>query len=340
MSFGTGIWSNFSKRSTSLTVSSNKIKQGLLNAGLPFGPATLRKRSSRIKYSPPIGLSTVYPLAYEILELESTQIYKILSRQANELSMEQKEELLVRAEYHNPEVVFKSHFQTNSLDRTQPVYRRYLREKWENHDKMLLMQRLESLHAIPDTLSTLDPRCDVVLRFPHNNVHTTVEPGQLLSSNVTKKPPSLEVVEFDPIPDDLYTVLIVNPDTPDLENDTFSTTLHWALRNVPLSSSDISIDALKLQECPERELVSYLPPVPDKNAPVNRLVVWVFRQNQKELTDSEVAREFFDIRGFVAQHSLTAVGAHIWRSGWDRNVPNVRDMYGLPKGRVFHRVRR
>lgn len=338
MSVSRGVWSNFSNRAASLGVKNANIKNVLLNASMPAaGPATLKAKTNKMQYKSPIGLDKIYPMAYELLEKESEKIYETLEK--GSLSAEEAQTLKVRAELHNPEVLFNASFNTNSVDRTQPVYRHYLKEKWIARDRMLTMQRLESLKVIPDTLATLEPQVDVKLRFNHNNVSTWIEPGTVLSSNVSSRPPELEIVEFKQSQDDLYTVLIVNPDVPDVANDSYTTSLQWGLKNVKLSNNDSIIDAKKLDANPEYEFVSYLPSVPEKNAGKQRYAVWVFRQESALGELGEVARENFDIRSFVESNKLEPVGAHLWRSAWDLNTDKVRKMYGLPKGKVYTRER-
>lgn len=346
-----GIWSNLSNRSKTLTVKNSALQSALLSPNLPKGPVSLKAKASKRKYNSPIGLDNIYPLAYQLLEKESEKIYQKIESIENQINeskdeikinqlKQEKLDLLVQAEKENPEVIYNSTFFLNSVDRSQPVYRHYLKEQWKSYKRMLTMQRLETLGVIPDTLPTLEPEVDVQLKFAHNNVDTWVEPGSILSSNVTSKPPSLEIIEFKESTKDLYTVLIVNPDTPDVENDTYSTTLHWGLKDVELSNNDSIIDIKKLDAHPEYSLIDYLPPVPEKNLGNQRFAVWVFRQNE-ELNDalSKVTRENFDLRKFAQDNKLTAIGAHVWRSAWDLNTENVRKEYGLPAGRIFARDR-
>lgn len=345
MSISKGVWSNAS-RAASLSVKNPVLKQALLSPNLPNGPASLKANANKRRYTSPIGLDGIYPLAYELLEKQAEEKYQLIDQLNDKISkdgatpelIKQREELQIEAEINNPQVVYNALFATNVLDRTQPVYRHYLKKNWESYKKMLTMQRIETLAVIPDTLPTLEPEVDVNLKFTHNNVDTWIEPGNVLSSNVTCKPPTLEIVEFKESTDDLYTVLIVNPDTPDVENNTYSTTLHWGLANVRLSNNDSIIDMQKLSENPDIELIDYLPPVPEKNLGKQRFAVWVFRQDG-QLPNKDVTREKFDIRAFVGSNKLQPVGAHVWRSTWDLNVANVRKMYGLPEGRIFSRDR-
>ncbi|QPG73989.1 hypothetical protein FOA43_001306 [Brettanomyces nanus] len=345
MSLSKGIWSTFNRRSPSLALRNKKLQKALLSPNLPEGPFSLKKRSSKIRYISPTGMDEIYPLAYQFLEKQSADVYKKIENMEKKCNVEQSDELKrtltklqVEAEENNPEVVYNAMFGSNLVDRTQPVYRHYLEQKWKDYGRMLIMQRLESLAVIPDTLPTLEPQVEVKMKFPCNNVERWIEPGDILSSNVTSRPPMLEVIEFEECKRGLYTVLVVDPDSPDVENDSYSTTLHWGLKNVELSNQDGIIDARKLVKNPDCEFASYLAPTPEKNTGKHRFSVWIFRQ-KKEIDGfrEPVGRERFDIRKFTADNELHAVGAHVWRSIWDRNVNNVRKMYGMGEGRVFAR---
>lgn len=352
-SLSKGIWSNFSKRSPSLAIKSKKLQEAVLSPHLPHGPVSLKKGASRIRYNSPVGMDEIYPLAYNALQEESAKTYQKIeliekkiaevgNGKAKEELEQKRENLLVEAEKNNPEVVYRSMFATNSVDRTQPVYRRFLEEKWKGYNRMLTMQRLETLGVIPDTMPTLNPEIEVNVVFPCNSLSRKIEPGTILSSNVTSRPPSFEIIEFKKSKNDLYTILVVDPDIPDVENDAYKTELLWALKDVPASNDDPIIDAKKLISHPECELVSYIPSVPEKNTGNHRISAWVFRQaDGKKLKAANKApeREGFDIRKFSTDNNLKAIGAHVWRSAWDRNTENVRRMYGLPKGRIFTRER-
>lgn len=335
-----------------MSVKNAALKTALLSPNLPNGPISLKHPLNKRKYQSPIGMDEIYPLAYEVLEKDSEKLYNKIDELKLEISkttgtkekrsLERKiENLMVQAEKYNPTVMFNARYYANSLDLTQPVYRRYLREKWESYGKMLIMQRLETMNVIPDTLPTLEPTVDVKMKFPHNNIEKWIEPGEILSSNVTSKPPLFEITEYKEVKEGLYSILIVNPDVPDLETNSFSTTLQWGVQDIKLSNTDREFTPLQLEENPDLEFVEYLPATPEKNAPTNRMAVWVFKQTKElKIPKGELNREKFNIREFVEKYELRPVGAHLFRSIWDRNVNNVREMYGLPLGRIFHRVRR
>lgn len=328
-----GVWSDFSKRSSSLKVINNQVKSNLFDG----------ESLSRPNYHSPNLIDETFKKAYSFLENESSEVYKKLS---NEKDTEKADLLLIESEKYNPEVIYNQLYSSENLDLSQPVYRDFLYNKWKSHDLMVLMQRLESLHVIPDTLPTLDPKVDVKVRFPHNDTaefQQWVVPGTILPAFAVAQPPSIQIQDFDNIANEnqLYTVVVVNPDTPDVENNSYTTSIHYGLANVSLNNVDNTISPEKLLNSEQAWSFSeYLPLTPEKNTANHRACLWVFKQNGSVAIDKIASGSTFDIRQFAASHDLTAVGAHVWRQHFDRSVDQVRADYGLPAGRVFHRVRK
>ena len=356
------VWSNFESRSPSLLINNEQVKKGLLNKLDPKqGPASYPTYEERLQYHSPLEIDETFAVSYKILEEEASRSFASAQRLQeikNKLVKEGKDlghlqtridEKLIQAEIKNPEVLYNVEFSDpDSIDMSQPVYRHLMKQKWEDHDLMLLMQRLEQLHVIPDTMPTLDPKAEVKIKFTHNTdplFKGWVVPGSMVPAHSVSKPPTIKVQEFDRIEGDnnLYTVLIVNPDTPNLETNSFTTKLHYGLKNVPLNNVDNLIDVPKLMKMgPKVTFQEYTPLTPEKNTSYQRACLWVFRQPQKIADDAEalqLGQEHFDIRKFAQDHGLTAVGATVWRQKFDRSVPKVREEYGLGPGRVYYKTR-
>ncbi len=361
-----------SSRSEKLTIRNKAMRRSILEGIPKTGPYSLRLRTNRMKYSTPLGLNEIFEKSYDILKEDSQEYYKIAQEVAKEIEtflathpidqIKQDAKLtkrflrlkerhvnnMVKAEINNPEVIYN--YKSKNFDFSLPVYRYYAKKDWEEYGQMLIMQRLEQLHVIPDTLPTLNPKVEVSLQFP-GFINKWIEPGEILSTSVSARPPIFKIQQFNnnyhlndckwgdkDQGQNLYTIIIVNPDTPNIEQNTFSTTLHYAAGNIPLTFTDTLVDYNKLAD--STEMIQYLAPTPEKNAPTNRLAVWVFQQQKKIDFKKIENREFFNIRGYQKFHHLSAVGAHVWRNDWDRSTEEVRQKYGLPEGRVFHRVRR
>lgn len=333
----------------------DRFRETLLNGVSKEGPPSLRTPYYRKRYIAPEGLNEAFDAAYDLLKNDSSvkfeklkEIELKLKANPNDLELiNSKNQLEVEIEINNPEVRFnfdyneKINNNPRFIDYNKPVYRELKKKHWENYGQMLLMQRLETLAIIPDSLPTLEPKAEVSLKFlNHTGVNTWIEPGSLLSSNVTTYPPSVKIQEFDTIDTSkqLYTLLIVNLDVPDVINNTYKTELNWGLSNIKLNYNENFINPERLLKDESiNEIIDYLPPTPEKNLPKQRFAVWVFRQSN-ELSLKLQEREF-DIREFTEKNELLPIGAHVWRSAWDLNVSKVRELYGLPKGEVYHKVK-
>lgn len=338
-----GVWNEFLNRLASLKIADDKVRADLFAKIGESGPSSIADDRVRSGYHSPLHIDEVFGSAYDILQSDAASVYHTITERKDQLSTSELEQLLVEAETANPEVLHRATFDLANVDRKQPVYRRFLQQKWQSYALMVTMQRLEQLHVIPDTLPTLDPVVDVRVKFAHNTngeFNDWVEPGTVLPAFAVARPPTIEVQEFFRPADasGLYTVLVVNPDTPDVARNSYSTTLHYGLANVPLDYVDNTISAATLLAHPKAVFAPYVPLVPEKNGGMQRACVWVFRQ-AGPIAPAPVNRGAFDIRAFSAHHGLTAAGAHVWRQQFDRSVGRVRAEYGLPKGAVYHRVR-
>lgn len=327
-----GFWNDFSRRAPSLKVIDNQVKSSLLDG----------ESLARPSYHSPSLIDETFKKAYSLLENEASSIYKNLE---TETDAQKVDELLVDSEKYNPEVIYNQLYYSDKIDLSQPVYRDFLYKKWKSYDLMILMQRLETLHVIPDTLPTLDPKVDVKISFPHNDAEFQqwVVPGTILPAFAVSQPPRIQIHDFDNITNEnqLYTIVIVNPDTPDVKNNTYSTNIHYGLSNVKLNNVDNTVTTEKLLNSEQTWSFSdYLPLTPEKNTPNHRACLWVFKQQGNVSIDEVAPGSQFNIRDFAANYNLTAVGAHVWRQHFDRSVDQVRADYGLSAGRVFHRVRK
>lgn len=324
------IWSDFARRAPSLSIKNSEIKSALFNGS---APASLDPERSAVYHGPAL-IDETFKAAYEILQSDSAGIYRDIERTTNKSLVN---DLLVRAEKYNPEVLYNSTFE--NIDMAQPVYRELAKKKWKLHDLMVTMQRLEQLHVIPDTMPTLNPKVNVEVKFPHNtNLEFSdwVAPGTVLPAFAVAKPPTIKIQAYDT--ESLYTIVLVNPDTPDLSQNSFSTTLHFGIRNVELGFVDNTVDAKWYLENEDKIFSDYVALTPEKNAPTQRAALWVFKQGEEIAVQSDI-RENFDIREFAEKNDLEAVGAYVWRQTFDRSVNKSREEFGLEKGRVFERVR-
>lgn len=326
-----GVWGDLTNRSESLNIQKpNKIV-----------PPT----NNKAYHAPPL-INETFQQAYELLQEESGEIYEKIKNETDPIV---KDKLLNKAELYNPEVLYNLQNSPENLDLSQPVYRNFAEKQWRSHDLMVLMQRLEQFKVIPDTMPTLDPKVEVKVRFPHNTkpeLNNWITPGDFLPAFAVAQPPVIKIQSFessDVTKVKKYTVLIVNPDDPDLTKNSYKTTLNFGVSNLLLTLKDNTLDIEKYLSDNLSIFKPYEPLLPEINTgKYQRACVWVFEQenNQDIQINSDFDIENFDIRNFAAANNLNAVGAFVWRQVFDRSVNATRSAYGKPPGRVFHRVRK
>ena len=119
-------------------------------------PYTLRRRASRARYKSLEEIDYTFKLVYLFLQDRAGKIYSKID-QTNDPELKNK--LLVKAEINNPEVQYNLQFSDKIknnprlIDFNLPVYRYLVLKHWKSYGQMLLMQRLETFHSIPDTFT-------------------------------------------------------------------------------------------------------------------------------------------------------------------------------------------
>ncbi|KAK9468836.1 phosphatidylethanolamine-binding protein [Lipomyces arxii] len=342
---------------------SPQMRTSLLEWRQNIPPISLRTERAKKAYRRPIGLNAAFEKALKVLTVDKHEKYERILRLTDkvegiinqfnvkaidEIPVQKKRseayltaglirKLRIDAEINFPEVT--SQFEMGKFDMRLPVYQHLVRARWEKNDRLLLIDRMESMHVIPDTLPTLYPQVDVKVRFPGTNTFW-IDPGRVMSTGVTASEPKFSIQMFEDSTK-LFTIVIVDPDTPDLLTDSYKTTLHYILSDISISGNSPLVDKANANE-----LVSYLPPHPEKNSGYHRYAVWVFEQpNCEPLSTEKLAsfdlqnRDSFDIRRFSQLYGLKAVGAHFWRNKYDSRTESVREKYGLPQGLVYSHKR-
>jgi len=225
------------------------------------------------------------------------------------------------------------------------VYRHLIEQRWRNEGALdLLMERLYQMHVIPDVLPGLQPTVDlrvvfpeappknVVLRARAKRKTVPIEAGDFLVNVQTRRPPKLYTTVFHPEPR-LYTLLMIDPDVPDEENQTFKTFLHWLQPNIALSATSAGL-------LPPASHTPYLPPHPARGTPYHRYVLLLLPHEDStaklSLPSGPFERDAFDIRGFVQKHALRTDGggAFMWRAIWDEESSRIwREVIKIPEPR-------
>ncbi|KAI3391777.1 hypothetical protein diail_6799 [Diaporthe ilicicola] len=249
------------------------------------------------------------------------------------------EYLKVQADINDPAV--KRKFEDGQADMSKPIYRHFAREKWLGMAEKILAQRVQSFHIVPDVLPRFEPKMDVQLSFHGYKV----APGELVDSLVSETPPNLRVQVFDN-KERLVSVVVLDSDVPDPENDSFGPRLHFMAANVPLSYLTKNISLSRLSGSKEHLAVPWLPPTSQEGAPYHRLSVWLLEQPEGQkldvgkLKEAYSKREGFNLRSFRGDHKAEPFGFNMFRTEWDAGTAKVMERHGIPGADVVFRRKR
>ncbi|KAJ3493313.1 hypothetical protein NLJ89_g11047 [Agrocybe chaxingu] len=284
---------------------------------------------------------------------------RVLELREKEADVEERARLLekadileVQSEINLPDVRWTV---SNAMaDMSKVSHRALLEQKWrKGGDLDLLMERLYQMHVVPDVLPEIHPSLDLhvvartkpkeFLNSDSKKVQTNVEPGTFLRPKQTLVPPKLFASIFH-TDIRLYTMLLVDPDVPQPETESFTTYLHWM--------NYISLEALQPQHAHQIHptpsstwhALSSLRLPPASAAPLGASEYTLTAASRATGPTSmhldipvvpDAERLGFNVREFTRRWNLNAAkggGAHMWREVWDEDVSKVyKDILNKPE---------
>ena len=190
------------------------------------------------------------------------------------------------------------------------------------------MQRITQMNVVPDVLPAVDPTMAVDIAFGKRNV----QPGEFVDSRVSEVPARLNIQPYTK-GEKLITIVVVNPDVPDVEKDGFGYRCHFLASNIPLSPTRTSVPLQTLSQS-SQVILPWLPAYVQKGAPYNRMSIFVLEQQEGAIIDTEavkhkIVREGFILRSFRDRHQLKPVGVNLYRSQWDEGTAGVMQRAGI-----------
>ncbi|KAL8842112.1 MAG: hypothetical protein Q9176_002804 [Flavoplaca citrina] len=232
------------------------------------------------------------------------------------------EDLKILADINDP--VIKKRFEDGQGDMDRPIYRYLADRQWRQQRRLILLQRINQMHIVPDVVPCLDPTAEVRLMFGRRNVH----PGDFVESQNSEMPPRLSIQVFDK-GERLVSIVVVDPDVPNTETDSFDSRCHFFAVNVPISPSAASVSLARIADG-SRTIRPWLPPHAQKGSPYHRLVVFVLEQKDVESLDTEALKRMmgiqaaqFNIRSCMDKIHGKLVGIHLFRTKWDDGMAGV-----------------
>ena len=175
----------------------------------------------------------------------------------------------------------------------RPIYRHLANKQWRQYRRKVQLQRITQMHIVPDILPHIDPIAEVTLSFGRHNI----QPGAFVNSLVSANPVKLNVQVFDKGPR-LVTVVVVDPDVPNVETDGFDYRCHFLAANISISPTATSIPFARFRKNDPQLILPWLPPYAQKGAPYHRMSVFVLQHSDGRELDVEKVKKSVKRDGF------------------------------------------
>ncbi len=186
------------------------------------------------------------------------------------------------------------------------------------------------MNIVPDVLPYLNPTVDVTLSFRKR----AINPGEFVESVLSKHLPTLNIQVFDKGPRPV-TIVVVDPDVPNVEKDSFDYRCHFIATNVVIDPTSPKVSLARINQGPNIVL-PWLPPYAQKGSPYHRLVTFVLEHPEgKELDVQKLMDRYknggnkFNMRAFNDRYGLKPVGVHLFRTVWDNGMYQVMKDLGV-----------
>lgn len=186
------------------------------------------------------------------------------------------------------------------------------------------------MHIVPDLLPHLDPIAEVRLAFGRRNV----QPGEFVDSLISETAPRLNVQVFDK-GERRVSVVVVDPDVPNVETDGFDSRCHFLAINIPISPTSTSVALSGLSEGTQ-VLRPWLPPHAQKGSPYHRVAIFVYEQKDGSKLEAKTieriskgAQNEFNLSKFTRNFQDQPIGVHLFRTIWDENMAGVMQRAGI-----------
>ena len=212
-------------------------------------------------------------------------------------------------------------------DMNRPIYRYLADRQWRSYRRPILIQRVSQMNVIPDIIPYVDPTVSVELAFSQRNV----QPGDFVDSRLSEVPPRLRIQCFDK-GERYVTIVVVDPDVPNVEKDGFDYRCHFLAANILISPTMTSVP-LGRRADQERIVMPWLPPSAQKGSPYHRLATFVLQQEGNLRLNPDklktLQRDEFNLRSFNDKFGVKPVGVHLFRCQYDEGTRGVMETAGI-----------
>ncbi|ORX61710.1 PEBP-like protein [Hesseltinella vesiculosa] len=227
-----------------------------------------------------------------------------------------KTDLLVKSELNDPAV--RQNFENNKVDMSKPVYRYLSQRQFNNFLRPKLLERVTQMSVVPDLVDVgVQPQVQINVQLPNQSF----EPGDIVTPDLTTSLPTINITNYH-TDSRLYTILLVDPDSPDVTNKTYQQYCHWMITNVELSATESQVQG-------GQTVLAYQPPHPQKGTKKHRYT-WIAYEQPTKIDVTPMSRDGFNTKAFAQQHSLVTRGVNFVRQQWDASVSDIyKDILGI-----------
>ncbi|KAF9934729.1 hypothetical protein FBU30_000587 [Linnemannia zychae] len=264
------------------------------------------------------------------MEAKLATLVKAAPSAANEAEIAALKEKIFKqeayAEINDPEIQWK--FKNGQIDMSKSVFRYMKSKQFQREILPVIQQRTTQMFVTPDLLPAFTPSTNVQMDFGPGSIPAEAkvtegyfETGSYLMPGKTTNEPKVNVTSFHP-EQRYYTVILVDPDMPDVENETYKQQLHWLIANVPLSSTQTELNKENADV-----VLSYLPPHPPKGTPYHRYTLLLAEQpnggqDKVQIDATQISRES-TVHELCSQFNLEVKGLTFFRQVWDKDVSRI-----------------
>lgn len=201
----------------------------------------------------------------------------------------------------------------------RPVMRHLAQRRWEREGGLdRLMQRVEQMGVVPDLVGGI--RGSLPIRFSTSasaSGEGEVEPGSIQPPSSFKSAPQLRAQLLDPAHEGQYTLLVVDPDSPNYAAQSFAERIHYFKSDIPLTVTSGEVDLFS-SSAEGTEVLSWEPPLPPRGSGVHRYVFLLLRQPNAATTGAGPTERQSEItvRALVEEQGYTLSAVSLFRSKW------------------------
>lgn len=251
--------------------------------------------------------------------------YQTLSKRIDKLEL--------AAHVNDPAIRQRFRFTKGKGLMDQSIMRQMAEKEWKDGGGLdIIMGRIYQNKVVPDLLDHIPPVAQLVLS---TSTAEPLTPGIFIPPSDLANPPTMTFQPFhtppsssasDQFPESLYTLIVVTPDEPNHQTNSFTERVHYLKTDIPIS---ITTGETNLFSNIGKEVLGWESPAPPSGAGVHRFVFILLQQSSPSpSTTSTLSRSNFSLRRFMPSANLSSrdiVGLHLLRAEFSQDQKEFID---------------